>query len=243
MKKQLILTLSLLIIATFAFGQEEYSYHVWETTYIIPKKGHGQDLGKALLEHKKMFHPEGTHNATIHAISVGKMQGAYSWMIGPMKFADVDNKPKGENYESWMENGDKFVKKYGNTEYWVSADKLSYWPENPEPSAMIHCIYWDVKQGKQQELDKLLAKAVKVFKENKYKNSWGIYKAAFNTGSGRDVCAVMTFDNWAYFDSDLGFVKDYETMYGEGTFAEFMDSFYSLIESGTDEIRKVVMDY
>lgn len=238
MKKVVLTTLTVLMIAVLAYGQE--SNKIWETIYLMPKQGHQEELNKALSDHNKMYHATEPHTAFVHYISVGQMAGYYSWLMGPMKFADLDNCPKGEHDKEWAENVIPHVKKFGDLEYWVNSDTLSYWPENGGMSDKFHCMYWDVKNGKTYQFKKLLEKVVKVFKANKYEHSWAIYFTEFDTDNGRDVLAVMNFNSWGYFDGGSPFVKDYEAMYGENSFKEFMDEFYALTYKGTDEVREVM---
>ena len=233
-------TLAVLFIAVMAVGQE--TSKVFETIYLMPKEGQSKALYKAITEHNKKYHSGETHKASVHYISAGKYFGQYSWIMGPIKFADLDSRPKGDHDTDWTETVAPLVKRESKLEYWRNNEKLSYWPEESTEKGMAHLRYWDIKDGKEAGFYKLMGKVVKVFSENKYEHSWGVYTSTFDTGSGRDVVAVMDFDNWAFFDEQGPFVKDYEIMYGENSFGEFMKEFMNTTNGMTDEVRLMKMD-
>lgn len=240
MKKVFMTAIAIMFIAVFSIAQE--SPMVFETMYLMPKEGKSKALYEAIQEHNKKFHLENPHKASLHYISVGEKYGQFGWVMGPMKFADMDNRPSGDHDKDWAETVTPLVKKTSTLEYWINSEKLSYWPEEGKQRKMAHLRYWNVKDGKEEVFYELIGKVVKVFSENKYEHSWGVYTSAFDTGNGRDVVAVMDFDNWAFFDEQGPFVKDYEIMFGEDSFKEFMKEFMMVTHSMTDEVRMMNMD-
>ncbi len=59
----------------------------------------------------------------------------------------------------------------------------------------------------------------------------------FNTGNGRDAAGVFGFTNWAMFDEEGTWVKDWEELNGEGSWKEAMDLMEKITKM-TQEVRE-----
>lgn len=237
--KKLILTFGIVLISTvLVMGQADYK--MFETIYLRPKSDKLKELDKGLEEHNKKYHSEAPYEAGVHYISVGKHAGEYSWVMGPCTFTDLDGRPSGDHDTDWSENVMPYVYRTTDVEYWMLKEKLSYSPENETMAKKLFVRHWDIKDGMEKKFKHIIKGIIAVFKENKYERSFRVYSTAFDTGNGRDMIGVMGFQNWAFFDGDMNFQKDYEAIHGEGSWAFFESEIKTCLNSTVIEIRDVV---
>ncbi len=126
-------TISLLMITAIALGatltvnaQDEAPYTMWEQITITPDNSKLKVLGENMRKHNMKYHKEGTYDASVYSIATGPNIGKLVWMMGPLKFSDIDGRPsKGGHDEDWRDNIMPYVKKMTNGEYWKQDNKLS----------------------------------------------------------------------------------------------------------------------
>lgn len=239
--KKLILTLGIVLTsAVLVMGQADYK--MYETIYLRPKSDKLKELNEGLKAHNMKYHSEAPYEAGVHYISVGQHAGEYSWIMGPCTFSDLDGRPSGDHDTDWSDNVSPYVYRTTDVEYWMYKEKLSYSAEGDEGSKKLFIRIWDVKDGMRKKFNHLLEGVTAVFHKNEYNHSFRVYATAFDTGNERDMIAVMGFENWAYFDQDNNFKKDYEALHGEDSWDFFMDELETCLNSTKIEIRDVV-DY
>ena len=85
-----------------------------------------------------------------------------------------------------------------------------------------------------------MKKIVEVFRAKKYDNSWHVYWNYFQTGNGRDISGVFGFDKWAFYDDDPVFIKDFEEIHGEGSWAETYEFMTEVTVEMTEELRELI---
>jgi len=225
----------------FGFSQEaDTEYKMYEMIYIKPKTDKLKELGEAMAKHNKTYHNEKPYTAYIWMAQTGPHTGEWVWVMGPLTFTDLDSRPETtEHLEDWRDNVMPYVKDVSEGEYWKYDDKVSYNPEGSFSGKEVWTLY-DIKPFEGYRFTALLEKVVEVYKEKDYPNYFQVYRSQFSSGSGRDVAIGFGFKNWAFFDEDDHFWKDYEEVHGEGSKWKFFEEYRDVVESSYDEVSEYI---
>lgn len=235
---------TLLILFAFVFTgfaqEEKESYKMYELLYIKPDYKHMKELGEAMAKHNKTFHNEGPHKAHVWLINTGPHTGEWCWAMGPLTFTDLDSRPDTkEHTEDWMNNVMPFVEEISDGEYWKQNDKLSHVPEGSFSGKEIFTVY-DIKNFQEYRFTELLEKVVRVYNEKNYENYFIVYESQFDGNPSRDVAIAFSFKNWAFFDEDPKFKKDYEEIHGEGSWFKIMEEYRDIVVGSIDELSEYI---
>ena len=66
-----------------------------------------------------------------------------------------------------------------------------------------------------------------------------VYRNQFYANEGREIVIVWDSPNWADFDNDNGGIeKDFEELYGEGSWQNMLDEWNDIVESMSTEVWK-----
>lgn len=235
--KKTVFILSLFVVAALAASAQQ-SYRMFEMMYMTVKSGHEKEFEKAVALHNKKFHSQAPYKVTLAEVELGPNSGDYTWVMGPLTFTDLDGRPADDAHESdWSATVMTHVEKVSGADYWRVDDKLSYSPLETATGERRMVTYYDIAPGKGYRFDELVKKLLKVYQDKKYKDNFTFLRNSFNTGNGRDVMIISFFDKFSYFDADNTMVKDYEEMYGQGSWSQFMTEYNEVVVSSTDEIR------
>ena len=217
MKKTLLLFFAAtMVLSGMSQESEDTSYEMFELLYLTPRTDKIMELGEALAEHNKKFHADAPHQAHVWMCNTGPHTGDLVWVMGPMTFTDMDSRPDTkEHTEDWMKNVMPNVKMVSDGEYWKRDDKLSYTPEGATAGKEIWSVY-DIVPFEGYRFKALLEKVVEVYREKNYPNYFQVYNSQFDGGNGHDVAIEFGFKNYAFFDEEDKFWKDYEEVHGEG---------------------------
>lgn len=237
MKKFLFLIVFLLA-GMITYGQD--SYIMYETMYIKPKYGKIKEFYEALAAHNKKFHAVGPNTVAIQRVVNGSRAGQLVWVMGPLTFTDLDNRPSDEAHLDDWNALMPYIDEVTEVEYWRMDPDLSYTPEGWNFTPKIHIRSWELKHGKSEEFLGMMKKIVEVFRTKKYDNSWHVYWNYFQTGNGRDISGVFGFDKWAFYDEDPVFIKDFEEIHGEGSWAETYEIMTQVTVEMTEELRMLI---
>lgn len=237
MKKSLLL-LSFCVIAAYAASAQQ-SYRMYEMMYMTVKPGQEKAFEKAVAVHNKKFHAQAPYKVTIAEVELGSHTGDYTWVMGPLTFTDLDGRPADEQHETdWSSTVLPFVEKQSGVDYWKIDDKLSYTTPEAANSERRMITYYDIAPGKAYRFDELVKKVVKVYQDKKYKDNFTYMSNSFNTGNHRDVMIVNFFDKYSYFDVENPMSKDFEEIFGKGSWSQFMAEYNEIVVSSSDEIRR-----
>lgn len=240
--KKSILLLSLFVTAAMAVSAQQ-KYKMYEFMYMTVKPGHEKEFEKAVAEHNKKFHPPGPYQVAVVEVELGPNSGQYTWVMGPCTFTELDGRPADDKHETdWATTVMPHVEKVSDTDYWKVDDKLSYSPLQTASGERRMATFYDIAPGKMYRFEELVRKVVKVYQEKKYKDNFTYFRSPFNTGNGRDVMIVSFFDKFAYFDIDNPMMKDFDEIFGPGSWSQFMDEYNSIVISSIDEIRHRLPD-
>jgi len=239
MKKSLILIVTLIAFVFTSFGQEE-EYKMWELMYIKPKYDKLKEFGEAMAHHNKTYHNDGPYKVDMWMAMTGPHTGEWVWAMGPCTFTDLDNRPESkEHLEDWRDNVMPYIEEISEGEYWKLDEKVSYMPEGSFTGKEVWAMY-DIKPFEGYRFTALLEKVVEVYKEKSYPNYFTVFRSEFNGGSGRDVAIGFGFKNWAFFDEEDKFWKDYEDVHGEGSKWKFFEEYREIVVSTFDEVSELV---
>ncbi len=239
MKKKLILIFVIIAFVYSGFAQET-DYKMYEMICLTPKYEKLKELGEAITKHNKEFHNEDPYKASVWMAHTGPHTGEWVWVMGPLTFTDMDNRPETkEHLEDWRDNVMPHVKKMSEGEYWKLDDKVSYLPEDSFTGKEIWAVY-DIEPFDDYRFTALLEKVIEVYKEKSYPNHLEVYRTQFSSASGRDVAISFGFKNWAFFDEEDKFWKDYEEVHGEGSKWKFFEEYRDVVISTYDEVAEFV---
>lgn len=237
MKKLSILFLFLLT-GVFLFGQD--SYIMYETMYIKPKYNKIKEFNAALAAHNHKFHAEGPRAVAIQRVANGSRAGQLVWVMGPLTFGDLDQRSSDESHLDDWNTVMPYIDELTEVEYWRMDADLSYTPEGWLFTPKIHIRSWELEHGKTGEFLEIMKKIVEVFRTKKYDNSWHVYWNYFQTGNGRDIAGVFGFNKWAFYDEDPVFIRDFEEIHGEGSWADAYEIMTQATVGMTEEIRELI---
>lgn len=240
MKKITTLFLALFTFVFMASGQEETEYKMYQMLYIKPHYDKLKELSEAMASHNKKFHSEGSHQAYVWMAQTGPHTGEWVWVMGPTTFTELDSRPDSkEHQEDWRDNVMPYVQDISEGEYWKMDEKLSNSPEESFTGKEVWTIF-DIKPFEEYRFNALLEKVVEVYKEKSYPNYIQVYKSQFRSNSGRDVAIGFGFKNWAFFDEEDKFWKDYEEVHGEGSKWKFFEEYRDIVISSYEEISQYI---
>jgi len=235
MKKTIVLLIGFIAFAFLANAQT--GYKMWETIYIVPKKGSIEELKKGLSDHNKEFHSTAPFTAHVWNVMTGPHEGQLLWVMGPCTFTDLDSAPGGEakHDADWDANVEAHCEKVHEVKYWKLNEKVSYSPEGAPGEKVIWTTY-DIKPFEMYRFNAMLEKVAEVYRQKKYDHSFSVYESQLDSGDGQDIVLEWQFEKWAFFDEEDSFKKDYEEIHGEGTWTYFMEEYRDVVESSFDEL-------
>lgn len=232
-----------LILTTFTANaqEEKESYAMVELTFMLPKIGMEKAFESAVKVHNEKYHKEGVFKASLDMIVTGKEAGWYVWIMGPCTFTDLDSRPDNAAHTNdWDKNISPTILEYGRNEFWRYNDKLSYHKEGSDAIVNFENIWFvDVKKGQDYKFKEFMEK-VKKAHEKRGEGNILVYNNQFREGNGRDVAIVWTLNNWAEMDEDDGGIKkDFEELYGEGSWANALKDWENSIKSISSQMWKI----
>lgn len=231
-----------LIIGSLLFSAEtvaQEKYQMVELTFMMPKIGMEKAFENAIKDHNSIYHKEGVYQGHLDYILTGKQTGWYVWLMGPCTFADLDGRPLDDAHDKhWNDKVSPTVEKYGSTEYWKHNPKLSYQSKDISPK-LEEIWFADIKNGDYYRFKDFVTKIKAAF-EKKGDGNMNIYENQFSENNGRQIAIVWGFDNYTEMDIDNGGIKkEYEEIYGEGSWANAMDEWQEIIESMSRQLWKI----
>lgn len=244
MKTSKLLLTSMLIVAllltTNGIAQEtdEKTYGMAEITYMLPKIGSEKAFVQNVNAHNDTYHKEGPNHAYLDNVLTGKESGWYVWIMGPCTFTDLDSRPEGGAHDDdWTKNIAPHVHKYGRTEYWRYNAKLSF-KANDTPPKLETLWVLDIKRGEYYRFKALMTK-IQAAHVKKGSDNVSVYRNQFYANDGREIVIVWDSPNWADFDNDNGGIKkDFEELYGEGSWQNMLEEWDDVVESMNRQVWK-----
>jgi hypothetical protein len=79
-------------------------------------------------------------------------------------------------------------------------------------------------------------KVAEVYRQKKYDRNFTVYYNQFENKCGRDFAIEVMFDNWSFLDEDNSLIKDYDEVYGEGSWMQLIEEYRDIVISAEDEL-------
>lgn len=241
MKKTFIILAAFMAATLIVSAQADYK--MWETIYLVPKKGSEEALKKGMADHNKKYHNEGPYQAHVWNVISGPHEGQWLWAMGPCTFTDLDNAPGGgdDHDKDWMENIEAYCDKVHEIKYWKLNEKVSYWPEQ-DPGGKVLWSTFEIKDYDMYRFNSLMEKVKEVYDTKKYSHGFNVYASRFDSGDGEDVVLEWQFEKWAWFDRDQKFRDDYEEVHGEDSWWKFIEEWREVAKKTSDELAEYMKD-
>lgn len=242
MRKRILLLMVFLFCGVFTFAQNENEKKttVVESIYILPKRGMSDQFEKAVTTHNEKFHPDGDYVAGLRRIDYGDKAGWYVWIMGPTNYAAIDSRPVKENGHSadWDKTVDPTVERYGSVNLWNLNDKLSFGKDILIKSKHYEAWGINIKKGQYYRFETLAKKLMKTSKSLGY--AFLIFNNPVHTMHSPDVGMVWNFDSYADWSTDIGFKKEFEKIYGEGSWQNMYTEWMDIVKEYNAELRTII---
>ena len=243
--RKLLLSIAVLVAYTASvFAQsatDTKTYGMYSVMYIKPKRGHEKQFEDAVKAHDVKYH-SGAYAARLALITEGSgSDGWYVWAMGPFMYTDLDKQPQGnkDHDDDWTKTVDIHVDQYGETNFWKLQDELSYTPPNYMPDR-IDVWTMDIKQGMRYQFADLMKKWKAMWDAKKYSFSLRVFYNDLWDSDGKDASIVFSFAHYAEFDENISWKKDYEAMYGEGSWDNFWKEWNNCVVSTDEHLRQFI---
>ena len=234
MKKVTLLFIALIGISVLAFSQDKYT--MFKTIYLKPDYSNLKKLGKAMADHNKKYHNEGPNTAGVFVVNSGPHTGEWLYVVGPTTYSEMDDVHLGDDHkEHWLFEVMPYIKQMSDGNFWRQDDKYTYFHEGEYTGKEV-LTYFDIKDWEGYRFNEILAKVKAVYDAKKYGHSFQVLRPEFDILDGPDVMIASDFPNWAYFDRDRTFKKDFEEVHGENSWWKFMEEFKAVVEGTYDEV-------
>lgn len=213
----------------------------WESIMITPDNTKLKVLGENMRKHNQKYHKVGAFSVTVYNISSGPNTGKLVWMMGPLKFADLDGRPAaGGHDEDWRDNVMPYVKKVENGEYWQQDDKVSntgMLTPNASDYPILFVRYWEINTEHGHSFNRLMKQVSDAVKAMDGENPWGVYANLFRQGNlGRHYASVSFSKKWAEFDEDQKFKAAFEKVNGSDSWDAFIRDNDQVYDNSWDEV-------
>jgi hypothetical protein len=162
------------------------------------------------------------------------------WVMGPCTFTDLDGRPDSKEHEDdWSTNVEPYIEAT-SAEYWKNDKDISYVPENFKWGSKVVWTVYDIKPFMGYRFKEMCKKIAAVYAAKKYTYNFQVFMNQFDSKDGRDFGIEVDFNNWAFFDRDDNFRKDYEEINGEGSFQQLLNEYRDVVISSVDEVVELV---
>ncbi len=214
---------------------------MWETIILSPDNTKLKILGENLRKHNQKYHQGGPYDASVYNIVSGPDTGKMVWIMGPLQFPQLDNRPSaGGHDEDWRDNVMPYLKKVEQGEYWRGDGKLSntsMLPQNPAEYPILFTRYWEINIAHQHQVEARLKLISETVKAMEGVNPWGVYYNLFRQGKlGRHIATVGFYKNWTDFDRDPQFKATFLKSHDEDAWDSFIRDTDLLLDDSWDEI-------
>lgn len=214
---------ALLIFPIILFAQNQEGYAIMENAMITPNPAKITEFESGIAAHNKKFHATGTYGARVYWISNGPNVGKYMWVMGPLPWGALDQRPAQEGHEAdWNTKVLPFIMAEGDQDYWRFHPELSSFPADFDLKNLLIFIV-DIKRFENANfIEKVVKKVQKVYMEQYPDRPYGVYTNEMANMSGKDFAWVDFFSDSAWMGESDTFAQKFEAVHGSGSFANFL---------------------
>lgn len=239
MKKSIGLIAVLCVIVFTGFSQEK-TYKMYDFVFIKPKYDKVKELEEAIAKHNREFHNDAPHTSHVWLVESGSYTGWWAWIMGPLTYTDLDSRPDSkEHLNDWTQGVMPYIQEYSQGNLWKLDEDLSFIPEDSFTGKEIWTNF-KIRPFEEYRFKEMLKKVKKVYEEKEYSYAFEVYQAQFDSRDMGSVLLAFPFKNWAFFDEDRKFKKDYEDVHGEGSWWKFMEEYQDIVISAEDHVAMYV---
>ena len=223
-------------------AQESDDGPLWESIMLVPDNSKLKILGENMRKHNMKYHNEGPFKTTVYNISSGPNTGKLVWMMGPLKYSDLDSRPSaGGHDEDWRDNIMPYVKRTEQGEYWEGDNELSNTAVladlAPGAYPILRIRYWEVNPDHGHGVEAHLEMSSKAIKAMPGVHPWGVYDNHFIQGNiGRHLATVSFFKNWAELGTSSPFRAAFDKANGANMWNRYISNRDATFSNWWDEI-------
>lgn len=234
--KKYFLMLAACCFVFYGISQEESTYKMYDFVYIKPSYDKMEELMEAMAKHNQEFHAESPYRAQVWNVQTGTYAGWWAWIMGPCTYTELDGRPNDEAHnKDWSHEVMPYVRKISERNHWKLDSEVSYVPEITYTGKEIWTIC-DLKPFEGYRFTQLLKNIQRVYKEKSYNKLFEVYRSQFRSKNMGEILIASSFENWASFDEDKNFEKDYEDVFGEGSWWKFVEEYRDIVLSVEDQV-------
>ena len=217
--------------------QESQPYAVFENALLTPQPDKIQQFEQGLAAHNKRFHATEPYGARVYYISNGPNVGKYMWVMGPLPWSAMDDRPADKAHDDdWTNNVVKYMTADSDQTYWKFNTELSNFPQDFKIQNLLVDVY-DVKRFENERVMKAMDKVSKVMKEKFPDMTYGVYTNEMPaTKDGRDLSMVFFFDEMGWLGEDPKFVKGFEEVNGKDSWKGFLKEWGEITDGQQSEL-------
>ncbi len=219
--KKPILIVGLIAFAYSAMAQTDYLQ--WEIMNINPKLDKVEMFKKGVGAHVKKYHATAPYKVIINSVLTGPSSGQFTWIMGPCTWTQLDGvNTKGEHDLDFEKNVTPFVQSYGEVTYWRADKGISYDAPNSATLTKSRVRFLTLLPGQGDRAAELFEKVAAVYKKKAYPASYHGYWRQ-GASAGPHLAISIDFAKWAHFDNTNAIEKDFDEIYGAGSWDRFLD--------------------
>lgn len=234
--KNVLLLAGCLVLSVLTYAQNDDNYTMYQAVTLEMKGTNNDAMSAAMKAHNRKFHTKDPYKAHVWGISSGPNVGKIVYMMGPLKFADLDKRPEDKAHDEDWKKVNEHVKAVETVEYWKRDDDLSIVKEGPAPK-MIYVRIWKVSKDYGFLSYGLLKQISATLKELNTGKEWAVWDNQMRQGShGRHMATVGELPNMAEMDKNYEFRATFEKVHGAQSWVPFIRSMQLAFEDSYDEI-------
>lgn len=228
---------SVLLVPFIMLGQTDAGYMIFENGMITPNPAKVTEFETGLAAHNKKYHAEGLHGARVYWISNGPNVGKYVWVMGPLPWSAMDERPAQEGHDAdWNTNVMPYMLAEGDQDYWRFHPQLSNFPADFNLKNLLVFII-DIKRFKQMDfMDNVVRKVQKVYMEKMPDQPYGVYTNEMASPSGKDFAWVDFFSSSSWLGETDIFPQQFEEVHGAGSFSQFLQEVEATTNGEREEL-------
>jgi len=237
-----------ILIAALAFIwsgiQAQTDYVQWLVISLTPKLSEISQFEAGLTAHNKKFHTEDPYKAYVYSVNTGPGSGSYMWVMGPITWTQTEARPTVADHDTdWNENVLAHCESVGEVGYWRLDKDCSFGPEGASGYTHSRMRWTTTYPGQGDRYAEQMKKIAEVYKAKNYNAAFNVYWH-YGLTAGPNVVSSMDFEKLSFLDEDINFVKDYESVHGDGSWSDFMEEINLSVDRAKtyDEMLEILPD-